>query len=64
MLGVHGAAGELPGRGAESRSGRERLRRLQGAGLRVTQAQKKDLAKRGPGTSRVSRLLAPESLPA
>jgi hypothetical protein len=33
--------------GAEPVTGRELLRRLQEAGLRVTQAQKKDLARRG-----------------
>ena len=33
--------------GAEPVSGRELLRRLQGAGLRVTQAEKKRLASRG-----------------
>jgi hypothetical protein len=33
--------------GAESVTGRELLRRLQQSGLRVTQAQKKQLARRG-----------------
>ncbi len=36
--------------GAESVTGRELLRRLQGAGLRVTQAQKSAMAKRSPGS--------------
>ena len=38
---------ELIGRGAESVSGRELLRRLQKGGLRVTQAEKKRRAARG-----------------